>query len=98
MVVGGLVIKAAERCASRSRRRPAGPFAESYADYAREHGGLRIDQQFEPYPNVVFDDETYRGDAYPATAGRAPSPRSTSISTPARWPSARSSRPTTSAR
>jgi CO/xanthine dehydrogenase Mo-binding subunit len=42
------------------------PFADSYADYAREHGGLRIDQQFEAYPNVQFDDETYRGDAYPA--------------------------------
>ena len=25
-----------------------------------------IDQQFEPYPGVDFDDETYRGDAYPA--------------------------------
>ena len=33
--------------------------------YAREHGGLRIDQQFEAYPNVEFDDKTYRGDAYP---------------------------------
>ena len=27
---------------------------------------LAIDQQFEPYPDVDFDDETYRGDAYPA--------------------------------
>ena len=27
---------------------------------------VRIDQRFEPYPGVGFDDETYRGDAYPA--------------------------------
>ena len=33
---------------------------------SREHGGVRIDQQFEPYPGVKFDDDTYRGDAYPA--------------------------------
>ena len=25
---------------------------------------MRVDEQFEPYPNVEFDDATYRGDAY----------------------------------
>jgi CO/xanthine dehydrogenase Mo-binding subunit len=65
MVVGGLVIKAAERLRAQVEETTGQPFAKSYADYAREHGGLRIDQRFEPYPNVKFDDETYRGDAYP---------------------------------
>ena len=40
-------------------------FAEGYREFAIGQGGLRVDQQFEPYPNVRFDDETYRGDAYP---------------------------------
>jgi CO/xanthine dehydrogenase Mo-binding subunit len=66
MVVGGLVIKAALRMREQVETATGRPFATSYADYAREHGGLRIDQQFEAYPNVTFDDETYRGDAYPA--------------------------------
>ena len=37
-----------------------------YRDDAATHGATRIDQQFEPYPGVHFDDETYHGDAYPA--------------------------------
>jgi CO/xanthine dehydrogenase Mo-binding subunit len=65
MVVGGLVIKAAERLRDQVEGATGRPFAESYGDYAREHGRLRIDQRFEPYPDVNFDDETYRGDAYP---------------------------------
>ena len=44
----------------------AATFAEVYRDDAATHGATRIDQQFEPYPGVHFDDETYRGDAYPA--------------------------------
>ena len=65
MVVGGLVIAAAARMREKVEAATGRPFAESYAEYARQNGGLRIDQQFEPYPNVSFDDETYRGDAYP---------------------------------
>ncbi len=65
MVVGGLVMQAAARLRSTVIKSTGKPFAESYLDYAREHGGLRVDQQFEPYPGVKFDDETYRGDAYP---------------------------------
>jgi CO/xanthine dehydrogenase Mo-binding subunit len=65
MVVGGLVIRAAERLREQVEQVTGRAFAESYADYARQHGGLRVDQRFEPYPGVVFDDETYRGDAYP---------------------------------
>jgi CO/xanthine dehydrogenase Mo-binding subunit len=66
MVVGGLVIKACERMRAQVEEATGRPFAESYADFAREQGGVRIDQRFEPYPGVHFDDETYRGDAYPA--------------------------------
>jgi CO/xanthine dehydrogenase Mo-binding subunit len=66
MVVGGLVIGASARLRAAVESSTGRPFADSYADYAREHGGLRIDEQFKGYPDVVFDDETYRGDAYPA--------------------------------
>ncbi len=66
MVVGGLVIQAAARMRAQVEEATGKPFAVAYVEYARQSGGLRIDQQFEPYPNVDFDDETYRGDAYPA--------------------------------
>jgi CO/xanthine dehydrogenase Mo-binding subunit len=66
MVVGGLVIKAADRLREQVEETMGGSFAGTFETYARRHGGLRIDQQFEAYPGVVFDDETYRGDAYPA--------------------------------
>ncbi|MBA3435808.1 MAG: xanthine dehydrogenase family protein, partial [Chloroflexi bacterium] len=65
MVVGGLLIKASGRLRSQVEERTGLPFAESFREYAREHGAVRIDQRFEPYPNVHFDDGTYRGDAYP---------------------------------
>ena len=65
MVVGGLLIKASERMRTQVEERMRRLFAESYLDYVREHGAVRIDQRFEPYPNVHFDDGTYRGDAYP---------------------------------
>jgi CO/xanthine dehydrogenase Mo-binding subunit len=66
MVVGGLVIKAARRMRATVEEATGGTFADTYIDYARENNGLRIDQQFEAYPNVHFDDKTYKGDAYPA--------------------------------
>ena len=67
MVVGGLVIQAAQRLratveAAHRRARSR----ESYREDARAHGATRIDQRFEPYPDVDFDDVTYTGDAYPA--------------------------------
>jgi CO/xanthine dehydrogenase Mo-binding subunit len=66
MVVGGLLIKAARRLRATIEDSTGGSFAVTYRDYVRDHGGLRIDEQFEPYPGVEFDDDTYRGDAYPA--------------------------------
>ena len=66
MVVGGLVIKAAERLRATVEAASGGSFADGYRAYAAEHGPLRVDQRFEPYPGIEFDDATYRGDAYPA--------------------------------
>ena len=66
MVVGGLLIKAAQRLRAQVEAATGGTFAATYRDYAKTSGALRIDQVFEPYPGVGFDDETYRGDAYPA--------------------------------
>jgi CO/xanthine dehydrogenase Mo-binding subunit len=67
MVVGGLLIKAAQRLRAEVEGRNGDrSFAEAYRDDAAAHGPTRVDQQFEPYPHVHFDDSTYRGDAYPA--------------------------------
>jgi CO/xanthine dehydrogenase Mo-binding subunit len=66
MVVGGLLIRAARRLRSQVEEATGGSFAESYRSFAGEHGDTRIDERFEPYPGISFDDETYRGDAYPA--------------------------------
>ena len=67
MVVGGLVILAARKLKAAVEERNAGaPFHESFREDARANGATRIDQKFEPYPGVTFDDSTYLGDAYPA--------------------------------
>ena len=67
MVVGGLLIKAARRLRSTVEgRNPGRQFADAYRDDAAANGATRIDEQFESYPGVHFDDETYHGDAYPA--------------------------------
>ena len=84
MVVGGLLIKAADKLRAQVEERDGRAFRAAFEATPRRSGGVRVDQQFEPYPNVVFDDDTYRGDAYPALAGHATWRRSTSTSTPAR--------------
>src|SRR4029077_15253483 len=62
----GLLIQAADRLRHEVELATGGAFGETYRAFARERGALRIDQRFEPYPGVGFDDVTYRGDAYPA--------------------------------
>jgi CO/xanthine dehydrogenase Mo-binding subunit len=62
MVVGGLLIRAAEKLRARVEDATGRPFASSY----REAGPMRVDEQFTPYPGVPFDDKAYTGDAYPA--------------------------------
>ena len=66
MVVGGLVIKAARRLRATVEARSGGSFADTYRADARANGATRIDERFEPYPNIAFDEATYTGDAYPA--------------------------------
>ncbi|MBA2634339.1 MAG: xanthine dehydrogenase family protein [Chloroflexi bacterium] len=62
MVVGGLLIRAAENLRVRVEHATGRSFASSY----REAGPMRVDEQFTPYPGVPFDDKKYTGDAYPA--------------------------------
>jgi CO/xanthine dehydrogenase Mo-binding subunit len=67
MVVGGLCIEAARRLKAQVEEHGGGkPFAEVYREHGQAHGPIRIDEHFKPYPDVNFDDATYRGDAYPA--------------------------------
>ena len=66
MVVGGMLVMAARRLRSEVEARTGRAFPDSYRDDATGHGPTRIDQEFEPYPGVGFDDATYTGDAYPA--------------------------------
>jgi CO/xanthine dehydrogenase Mo-binding subunit len=66
MVVGGIVIRAAEELRARVEAETGLPFAASYREYAAARGGARVDRRFEPYPGISFDDATYVGDAYPA--------------------------------
>jgi CO/xanthine dehydrogenase Mo-binding subunit len=66
MVVGGLLIKAARKLRERVESEEAALFAEAFGAWAAAHGPVRIDERFEPYPGVGFNDETYQGDAYPA--------------------------------
>ncbi len=61
MVVGGLL----RACAQEMKSRLGGL---SPAAYLKRHGPLRVTRQYEPPPGVVWDDATYRGDAY-ATYG-----------------------------
>jgi CO/xanthine dehydrogenase Mo-binding subunit len=65
MVVGGLLIKAARRLREMVEADTGTSFADGYRSYASEHGSLRMDEQFSPYPGEPFDDTTYAGDAYP---------------------------------
>ncbi|HEX2194658.1 MAG TPA: xanthine dehydrogenase family protein molybdopterin-binding subunit [Candidatus Limnocylindria bacterium] len=62
MVVGGLLIRAAQKLRAAVEERTGRSFAASY----RDAGPMRVDERFTPYPGVHFDDATYRGDAYPA--------------------------------
>ncbi len=62
MVVGGLLIRAAEKLRKRVEDAAGRPFSEAY----RDAGPMRIDEQFVAYPGEPFDDTNYTGDAYPA--------------------------------
>jgi CO/xanthine dehydrogenase Mo-binding subunit len=61
MVVGGLL----KSCAEEIQRKLDGL---SPSAYLKQNGPLRVTRQYEPPPGNLWDDETYRGDAY-ATYG-----------------------------
>ncbi|HEY0811124.1 MAG TPA: molybdopterin cofactor-binding domain-containing protein, partial [Longimicrobiales bacterium] len=61
MVVGGLLHK----CAIEMKQKLG---ELSPAEYFEQHGPLLITQQYEPPPGLVWDDATYKGDAYGAFA------------------------------
>ncbi len=65
MVVGGLLITAARRLRDEVEARTGLPFAASYREDALRHGPSRVDERFGGYPDIEWDDKTYRGDAYP---------------------------------
>ena len=65
MVVGGLLIKAAGKLRELVEADTGMAFADGYRTFAAEHGPIRVDEQFSPYPGEPFDDKTYTGDAYP---------------------------------
>jgi CO/xanthine dehydrogenase Mo-binding subunit len=66
MVVGALLATAARRLRADVEARSGRPFAESYEDVARVDGPLRASERFAGFPGVEWDDDAYRGDAYPA--------------------------------
>jgi len=66
MVIGGLVTDAARQLRAQVEARTGRPFAESYRDDARAYGATRVDVRFDGYPDIEWDQERYRGDAYPA--------------------------------
>ncbi len=65
LVVGGLLIRAAERLRRQVEAHTGAAFADSYGDAARGAGGIRVDEQFDGFPGIEWDEPTHRGDAYP---------------------------------
>jgi cobalt-zinc-cadmium resistance protein CzcA len=65
-LVGGLVADAARQLRAQVEARTGGPFADTYRQDALTHGPTRVDVQFEGYPGIEWDQDHYRGDAYPA--------------------------------
>jgi CO/xanthine dehydrogenase Mo-binding subunit len=57
MVVGGLL----HACALEMKRTLAGL---SPAAYLKRHGPLTVTRQYQPPPGILWDDASYRGDAY----------------------------------
>jgi CO/xanthine dehydrogenase Mo-binding subunit len=66
MVVGSLVADAAGKLRAQVESRTGRPFAESWHDDVAAHGPTRVDVRFEGFPGIEWDQEHYRGDAYPA--------------------------------
>src|SRR5439155_19621398 len=63
---GGLLVTAARRLKAEVEARTQRAFAESYREDAAVQGPTVVDEKFEGYPNVEWDDDAFHGDAYPA--------------------------------
>jgi CO/xanthine dehydrogenase Mo-binding subunit len=66
MVVGGLLATAAAHLRADVEAATGRPFADSRGAYVAAHGPLRATERFHGFPGIEWDDDTYRGDAYPA--------------------------------
>jgi CO/xanthine dehydrogenase Mo-binding subunit len=65
MVVGGLIADAAAKLRAQVEARTGRQFAESWRDDLAANGPTRVDVKFEGFPGIEWDQEHYRGDAYP---------------------------------
>jgi CO/xanthine dehydrogenase Mo-binding subunit len=68
MIVGGLVARAARELRARvdGQRGPGGDFRARCADFVRRGSAARVEATYQPPADLVWDDATCRGDAYPA--------------------------------
>ncbi|MGA7990618.1 MAG: xanthine dehydrogenase family protein molybdopterin-binding subunit, partial [Thermoanaerobaculia bacterium] len=68
MIVGGVVEAAARELFARiesDRRKNGGSFEDATRRLLARYGTLTVEREYEPPPELVWDDATYRGDAYP---------------------------------
>ncbi len=66
MVVGGLLVVAAERLRWEVEAQTGGAFAETSAEWAAAHGPVRVNERYGGRPGIVWDEAAHHGDAYPA--------------------------------
>jgi CO/xanthine dehydrogenase Mo-binding subunit len=68
MVVGGVVEAAARDLFAQiegDRQKNGGSFEGAARRILDSHGTLTVEREYEPPPGLAWDEETYRGDAYP---------------------------------
>jgi CO/xanthine dehydrogenase Mo-binding subunit len=64
MIVGGLLARVCRELAQRVGG--SGPFRERAREFVERGGDAKIEATYHSPPGLVWDDEHYRGDAYPA--------------------------------
>ena len=68
MIVGKLVERASEKLLAALAPDSARDFRSAALAYLRAHGSLTVEARYEAPGNIFWDDDQYRGDAYPAYA------------------------------
>jgi CO/xanthine dehydrogenase Mo-binding subunit len=67
MVVGAMCVSAARRLRAQVEQRHDGrPFRDVFSADAATHGATRVDQPFEPFADMTFDEAALRGEAHAA--------------------------------